>query len=228
MKSMRHLILSGVFLFYFCAGFVDAQRITFDAMPDGWSFKGKPFTKESVFEIQSNPDSADHRWLSLVSSNASGSIVSKGPLTVDLKKTPILRWRWRVTTLPKDGDGRYPNQDDQAIGIYISSGSRLKQQSIAYRWETLTPAGTDGSVQYAKIISVKWFAIRDQCSVDGKTFFTEERNLADDFKAAFGMVPDEIGIGISCNSQFSETSSAAQLDWIEFCAPPSQPEDNAL
>jgi len=149
---------------------------------------------------------------------ASASLLSGDALSVDLKKTPILRWRWRATVLPTGADARNPDKDDQAIGIYISSGSRFRQQSIAYRWETQPPAGAEGSVQYAKVVTIKWFALRDESHMDGQTFFTEERNVAEDFEKAFGSVPERIGIGISCNSQYTGSKAEAQLDWIEFVA----------
>jgi hypothetical protein len=36
---------------------------------------------------------------------------------VDLKKTPVLRWRWKAVRLPKGADGRGAVKDDQAVAI---------------------------------------------------------------------------------------------------------------
>ncbi len=199
-----------------------AQRITFHTIPSDWSVQGKPFTKASVFEPQDNPSQPGQRWLSASSENASASLLSSYPLPVDLKKTPIIRWRWRATVLPPGADGRDPKKDDQVIGLYISSGTRIRQQSIAYRWETKTPVGAEGTVRYANLFSVKWFSLRNEIHADGETFFIEERNVAEDFKKTFGDIPDQIGLGISCNSQYTDSRSEAQLDWIEFVAPPTQ------
>jgi len=220
MKTAGHSIRCGCVLFCLLAGTASAQRITFQSLPAGWTVRGKPFTKAAIFEIQDDPATPGHRWLSGISDNASATLTSGGPLDIDLKKTPILRWRWRATVLPQGGDGRDPEKDDQAIGIYISSGGRFKQQSIAYCWETQPPAGSEGTVQCARILAVKWIALRDESHADGETFFIEERNLAEDFKKAFGDIPDRIGIGISCNSQYTGTRSEAQLDWIEFVETP--------
>ena len=220
MKTAGHSIRCGCILFCLLAITASAQRITFQSLPDGWTVRGKPFTKAAVFEIQDDPAAPGHRWLSGTSDNASATLTSGGSLDIDLKKTPILRWRWRATVLPKGGDGRDPKKDDQAIGLYISSGGRFKQQSIAYCWETQPPAGSEGTVQCARILTVRWIALRDESHTDGETFFIEERNLAADFKKAFGDIPDRIGIGISCNSQYTGTRSEAQLDWIEFVEAP--------
>jgi len=219
------LILVSV-LFCFSAG-ADAQRITFDSIPPDWTVKGKPFTKESVFEVQTNPAMSGHCWLAASSENASASLLSTYPLAVNLKKTPIIRWRWRATVLPPGADGRNPNKDDQVIGLYVSSGNRLNQRSIAYRWETQTPVGSEGTVRYANLFAVKWFTIRNEHHADGQTFFIEERNVAEDFEKTFGSIPDQIGIGISCNSQYTGSRSEAQLDWIEFCAATPNPATQA-
>ena len=69
------------------------------------------------------------------------------------------------------------------------------------------------------MVKVKWFSLRNQQDGDGKTFFVEQRNVAEDFKQAFGSLPGKIGIGISCNSQYTASQAQANLDWIEFVAP---------
>jgi hypothetical protein len=217
MKTAAYSVLCGCALL--CSP-ASARRITFDTIPSGWDVQGKPFTREAVFTIQDDPEQPGHRWLSMTADKASASLLSGSILNVDLKKTPILRWRWRVTVLPSGADGRDPKKDDQAIGLYISSGSRFKQQSIAYRWETQPPSGADGFARYAAgTVSIKWFALRDESHADGKTFFVEERNVAEDFQKAFGAIPERIGLGISCNSQYTGSSAEAQLDWVEFVAP---------
>ncbi|HNX53724.1 MAG TPA: DUF3047 domain-containing protein [Pontiellaceae bacterium] len=217
MKTAAYSVGCGCLLLCFLSGTAAAQRISFRAIPPGWSVEGKPFTKASIFEVQNNPAAPGHQWLSVTSEKASASLLSSYPLPVNLNKTPIIRWRWRATVLPPGADGRDPEKDDQVIGLYVSSGSRFRQQSIAYRWETQTPVGAEGTVRYASLFAVKWFTVRNENHVDGETFFIEERNVAEDFKKTFGAVPDEIGIGISCNSQYTGSKSAAQLDWIEFC-----------
>ncbi len=218
--SVTSLICGGLLLCL--ADTVAAQRITFHTIPSAWSVHGKPFTKASVFEPQENPAQPGHRWLSVTSENASASLLSSYPLPINLKKTPIIRWRWRATVLPPGADGRDPKKDDQVIGLYVSSGNKIRQQSIAYRWETETPVGSEGTIRYANLFAVKWFTLRNETYADGETFFIEERNVAEDFKKTFGAIPDQIGLGISCNSQYTDSRSVAQLDWIEFVALPTQ------
>ena len=50
-----------------------------------------------------------------------------------------MRWRWKVVTLPAGADGSKDKLDDQAIGLYVSTGGMFSQKSFALRWETDTP-----------------------------------------------------------------------------------------
>lgn len=190
-------------------------REEFKALAPDWEVRGKPGVKTATFQV-AQPADCDHPCLMMAADQASASLlmeVRRG----DLNKTPILRWCWRVTEFPQNADGRDPAKDDQAIGIYVNSGSMINQKSIAYRWETDTPVGTNGMAKYAGgLVKVQWFSLRNRKDGDGKTFLIEERNVAEDFKAAFGSIPSKIGIGISCNSQYTASRAAAQLDWIEL------------
>ena len=147
---------------------------------------------------------------------ASSSLIT-GVDGVDLKKTPILRWRWRATVLPEGADGRVRLKDDQAIGIYVGSGSPLNNKSVSYRWDTETPKGTEGNCAYGLGgIKVKWHTLRNREDAVAGVWFTEERNIAEDFKNAWDFYPDKIYLSISCNSQYTKSLASADLGWIEF------------
>ncbi len=194
-------------------------REEFESMPAGWDVKTKPRVKSAEFSVQKDR-SAGLDLLNMRADNASGTLMVTLK-KIDLEKNPILRWRWRVTTFPTGADGRESAKDDQAIGLYVSYGGMLRQRSVAYRWETETPVGDEGTAKYAAgVMQVKWICLRNKNDGDGKTFFIEERNIAEDLKKAFGEVPKEFGIGISCNSQYTGTTAEAQLDWIELRSGP--------
>lgn len=195
----------------------------FETLPSGWEVKGKPGTKNAEFFIEKSEDGKES-WLGMRADNATATFAIDLD-NIDLTKTPLLKWRWRVTVFPTGADGRNSDKDDQAIGIYISEGSRFKQKSLAYRWETETPAGEEGSAKYGMgVVTVKWIGLRDKNDADGVTFIEEERNLAEDFKKAFGFIPKKINLGISCNSQYTKSKAEAQLDWIMLCPESSAPK----
>ena len=184
----------------------------------GWTYKGKFATDDAEFSIQT-VDGV--KVLRMVSKQATGSLlhdISK----IDLKKYPYMRWKWRVDKLPRDADGDDSDKDDQAIGIYVGSGSTFSQESIALRWETKTRKGKTGFVRYGMgAVKVHWRCVRNE--KDGlKRWYVDECNIYDELKKIFnGKVPNEkLAITISANSQYTGTESDACLEYIEFASQP--------
>ncbi len=184
----------------------------------GWTYKGKFATADAKFSIQT-VDGV--KVLRMVSKKGTGSLlydISK----IDLKKYPYMRWKWRVDSLPRNADGDDPDRDDQAIGIYVGSGSTFSQESIALRWETKTQKGKTGFVKYGMgAVKVHWRCVRNE--KDGlKRWYVDECNIYEELKKIFdGKVPtDNIAITISANSQYTGTDSDACLEYIEFAAKP--------
>ncbi len=193
-----------------------------------WDIRGVPGTRKAEFTVapSSAPAGGEHparKALRMTSDRASATLTIpvKG---VDLNKTPILRWRWRAPLLPAGADGRKADKDDQAIGIYLGARAGLfKQNSIAYRWETLTPAGEKGTATYgAGMVRVAWFSLRSAKDGEGAAF-EESRNVAEDFRRVYGEIPKEFALSISCNSQNTGTRAEAELEWIEFVPEPPPP-----
>ena len=189
--------------------------------PEGWKLQGKPGTKPAVFSIETDGETGD-AYLRMEADDASASLVTTVD-GIDLDKTPVLRWRWRATTLPTGGDGRFKQKDDQAIGVYVGTGSILDNRSISYRWDTDTPKGAEGSAAYGLGgIKVKWFTLRDKEDAKDGAWFVEERNIAEDFKEAWGYYPEKLYVSVSCNSQYTDSMAAADLGWIEFTSIPGK------
>ena len=93
----------------------------------------------------------------------------------------------------------------------------LNKKTISYRWDTETPDGTEGNCVYGDgTIDVKWFTLRNKEEAGNGKWYTEERNCAEDFKKAWGFYPKRVFLSVSCNSQYTGTKAAADLDWIEF------------
>ena len=189
-------------------------------LPNGWEIKATKWgVNETSFELKHrkyDPISTAIGVLKIFASKATGALFCEPYKSVDLTKTPILRWRWRVSTFPKGGDGRKDGKDDQAIAIYIGASDWMVKKSISYRWETETPKGFIGDLSYAGgAVKVKWFCLRNQKSGKDK-WLIEERNIAKDFKKAFGFIPKEFALSIGANSQNTDSKSLAFIDYIEF------------
>jgi len=205
-----------------CAGVVLAAaavaeapwREEFRAASSAWEVREKPSTNVTRYRV--DPDGADGSGALLMEGDDASATFATQLEGVALARMPILRWRWRALELPSDADGRDPERDDQAIGIYVSHGGLFGQRSIAYRWETTTPVGAEGTATYvAGLVKVHWIALRNQQDALG-TWFTEQRDVAADFQRAFGFVPDDPIIAVTANSQYTGTRAVAELDWIEL------------
>jgi len=194
-------------------------------LPSGWEIHGTIWgTNETCFELENQKDSKKPvasalGVLKVFADKATGALFCEAYKYVDLKKTPIMRWRWHVTKFPKGGDGRKSDSDDQAIAIYIGANDWMVKKSISYRWETETPQGLEGSISYGGgTVKVKWFCLRNKNTGTDK-WVTEERNIAKDFKKAFGFIPKEFVLSIGANSQNTKSKSLAFIDYIEFLPP---------
>ena len=124
-------------------------RQDFRSMPEGWELRTVPRTK--VAEFRADPAGADGAGVLVMEADNASATLATQAKKVDLARLPILRWRWRVLEFPRGADGRDGERDDQAIGIYVSYGGILGQRSIAYRWETNTPVGSEGEASYAAV-----------------------------------------------------------------------------
>jgi len=177
-----------------------------------WSLEKKFMTKAAVFSIRKEDGK---NILQMESDCATASVVCN-PKGFNISDAPIVRWCWKVNTLPEGADGRFSDKDDQAIGIYIGSGSYFSKKSISYRWDTETPIGSEGNCVYgAGSIKVKWFTLRNKNDKLNE-WVIEERNWLDDYKKAWGEIPDNIYFSVSCNSQYTGTKAVASLMWVEF------------
>ena len=184
-----------------------------NGMPVNWKDEGSKLgVPDTVSVVKKLEDGTT--VLQLQCNKSTGGVIIAPP--VDLNKTPIMRWRWRILNYPNGADGRDPKKDDQPIGIYLGMQDGLfKKKSVAYRWEDLTPKGFEGTVTYAKILSVHYITMRDNKAKAG-VWVTETRNVAEDFKRVYGKVPKKFGLSVIGNSQYTQSNTVAELDFIEF------------
>ncbi len=198
-------------------------------IPEDWAFGGSrmgvPMTR---FYVQKS-EKEKKPVLVVDSRKSTGALMCRpSDQNVDLNKTPILRWRWRVKSLPPGGDGREARVDDQAIAIYIGGPGLFSKKSIAYRWETETPVDTTGQVTYGfGALTVNWICIRNKKSKLNE-WHVETRDIAADYEKYYGEIPDRFVISICGNSQYSKSDTIAEIEFLELIPrpdpPPAQPK----
>ena len=189
-----------------------SSKLDKENVPDGWSYRGKPGTPDVKYEIVEDKE-LNHKVLHITSDKASG-VIMVDCSDVDLKKYPIMRWRWKAVTLPTGADATVKSKDDQGIAVYVGYG-RLTQSSISYNWQTETPKGKSGHSTYNWVVDVDWFTLRDKN--DRKdTWFEEEVNVYDDMMKFFKKIPSGWALSISSNSQYTGSVADVYLDYVEF------------
>ncbi len=174
-------------------------------IPPGWEGQkwGSPAYDLTVV------DNDGHRVLRLASKNEGSTISRDIKGKVNLKETPILEWRWKVLTLPVNGDSRKKDTDDQAAQIYVvwpRFPEALRSRIIGYVWDTTAPAGTIAKSE--KTGTITYVIVRSGKADLGK-WITERRNVVEDFRTIYGETPDNPG-GISVAIDSNDTNSSAE------------------
>lgn len=201
------------------------------ALPDGW----KPLTFKKIgrhtnYEVVKEGSTAVVRAVS----EASASGLTKG-VTIDPHEYPIVRWRWKVENLLQKSDVNRKDGDDYPARLYItfayepdrvSLGKKLKYKAgqalfgdipiaaLNYIWDTKSLVGTitdNAFTDFAKMIVVESGAQRVGSWVE------EERNVYEDYKAAFGEEPSAInGVAIMSDTDNTKERVVAYYGDIIF------------
>jgi hypothetical protein len=199
-----------------------SQASVGEVLPEGW----KPLTFKKV------PRHTDYRLVQdgdrvviKATSAASASGLIK-VVSIDSQQYPIVRWSWRVENILQKSDVTRKAGDDYPARLYItfayepervSIGRKLKYKAgralfgdipiaaLNYIWESKAPVGTivdNAFTDFAKMIVVQSGAERLGSWVE------EERNVYEDYKAAFGEQPPMIN-GIAIMSDTDNTGEQA-------------------
>ena len=188
------------------------SKLDKEGIPTGWEYRGKPGTPDVKYELVEDKE-LKHKVLHITSDKASGVIMLDAS-KIDLKKYPIMRWRWKVVTLPTGADAEVKSKDDQGIAVYVGYG-KITQDSISYTWQTETKKGKTGHSTYNWVVDVDWFTLRDK-NDKTDTWFEEEVNVYDDMMKFFKKIPSGWALSISSNSQYTNSKADVYLDYIEF------------
>jgi hypothetical protein len=139
---------------------------------------------------------------------------------INLKETPILEWRWRVTKLPTGADARKSATDDEAGQIYVAwprFPEAVRSRIIGYIWDTTAPVGS--IFKSEKTGTVHYVVVESGPSKLGQ-WIAEHRNVAEDFKKIYGDDPDNPGaISISIDSDDTNSKAEAFFGPILFRKP---------
>jgi hypothetical protein len=234
-KNMKK-ILVGLGIFFLVGSMASDQvwlsdekkdRFVVERFTGGVDEKGIP--KGWVQEKELGPQSKiavgqekDFHFVHLLS--VSDGFGIKKEFSFDIRKYPYLTWRWKATRLPKGGDIRKRDTDDQTGQIYVlfpKFPAMVNTRSMGYIWDTATPAGTSGtSTAYSKM---KYVVLQSGADKLGQ-WTLETRNVYEDYKKYFQEDPPAVG-GVLLYINTQHTQSSAEIYYGEIFFSTKPPEE---
>lgn len=156
-------------------------------LPSEWELK----EWKGRADIEIVADDSGQDVLHLKSKETSTALYKK--IDVDIKETPYINWKWKVTNIPTGADVRKKGFDDQAAQIYVifpKFPSQINSRLVGYIWDTSAPVGSE--VTNSKLSNIKYVVIRSGTNGLGK-WFVEKQNVYEDYKRLFGEEPPMVG-----------------------------------
>lgn len=145
----------------------------------GW--QSKAFKEQTHYSFV---DSDGSKVLKAESTNSASGLFNEQ--RIDLHKTPILNWRWRIDNSLGKIDEQSRSGDDYAARIYLIAKGGVafwRTKALNYVWASTTPKGETWPNAYAGD-SVMMIAVRSSGDATG-TWYSEKRNVLEDFKQQF-------------------------------------------
>jgi hypothetical protein len=203
-----------------------------NGLPENWN----PLTfyaikKHTVYE-KSNDNGVT--VIKAVSNASASGLIRK--ISIDPKKYPIIRWRWKVSNIYQHGDVTKKTGDDYPGRIYIAFeydaekvgfwemakftalkliyGEYPPIGAINYIWESIAPEGTFISNPYTDRVQM---IVVESGGENINTWKQEERNIYEDYVKAFGEFPSMIsGVAIMTDSDNTGESAVSFYGDILF------------
>lgn len=156
------------------------------------------------------------------------------PVDIDLAKTPILCWRWRVDAPLKTADMATKAGDDYAARVYLSfevppetlgvgtrlalklaralRGNQVPDAAVNYVWDNKYPLGTGRANAYTD--RARMLVLRTG-GADAGRWVEERRDVTADFVQAFGHAPRRL-TGLALATDTDNTGEEAHAGFADF------------
>ncbi len=184
-----------------------------DGIPQGWKLDDKKKPIEITLVTEGG------QWAVRFRSDDSAFGIYKKE-SFKIKDYPFLNWEWKVLELPKGGDFRNSDTDDQAAQVYVSFGSlsllnKAFVQAVGYYWSSTAPVGTEGECPtWGKSRAV---VLQSGPEKSGK-WIREKRNVYEDYVRLFrDKKPSDVSaVRLYTNSQHTKSKSEVYFRNIYF------------
>jgi hypothetical protein len=137
---------------------------------------------------------------------------------IDLRKTPILNWRWRIENRLGHINEQTKSGDDYAARVYVVVSGGLafwRTRALNYVWASTSAKGTIWPNAFAGKHAMM-IALRSSSDQLG-TWYSEKRNILNDLKQQFGEDIDYIdAVAIMTDTDNAEGHATAYYGDIYF------------
>lgn len=215
--GLSKTVLSGGNDTFPVAGF-DSDKMK-KGVPVGWKLEKKKGTPVITLE------KVGDRFCLHMASDSKSSFGIKRETGVNVEEYPFLNWKWKVTKLPKGGDVRKADTDDQAMQIYVAFTAtgwpkKLNTPVIGYIWGNEAPKGLMVTSPQPLCSKVRYIVVRNKSDELGK-WYEEKRNVSEDYKKIFsdikgGKLRDIEGISFYINSQHTKSEGDSYIYDVYF------------
>lgn len=156
------------------------------------------------------------------------------PVTIDLARTPILCWKWRIDAPLQSADMTQKSGDDYAARVYLSfavaperlglgtrlglglarslHGDQVPDAAVNYIWDNRHAVGTWQPNAYTE--RARMLVLRSGSAFAGR-WVEERRDVSADFQAAFGHAPLKL-TGVAIATDTDNTGEEARAGFADF------------
>ena len=189
-KSPTIVICFLIALFALAPGALHAQEVVLGrfSASDLTGWEPKSFEGETRYRL--TKDGGGETVLEAVSNAAASGLVYERK--IDVTKTPILIWRWRIERPVSPPDELSKEGDDFAVRVYFlapGAGWLSFPDSVVYVWASKQPEGSAWPNPYTK--KAHMVAVDSGARHAGR-WRTHRRNMREDFRRYFGRDITEI------------------------------------
>jgi hypothetical protein len=158
------------------------------------------------------------------------------PIRVNIREFPLLQWRWKVSAPIKTADMTTKAGDDYAARIYVMFdypreklpfgtrtklsiaeslyGQKIPTAALNYVWDNRQPVETIQPNTYTD--RARMVVLQSGAAKAGQ-WVTETRDLAADFRAAFGEdAPDVVAVALATDTDNTGESATAWYGDLEL------------
>ena len=195
-------------------GYKIIARYSFENQASLKQWEEKIFKGSTQYQVLS--ESGDH-FLKFKSNDACSGLYVR----VDTPETAnlYLSWRWRALVFPKKKTPEKlsnKNEDDFAARVYIIflGANFFKSDVIEYIWDEKAPVGSAVSSPYSD--RIKLYVLRSGPTPEAAGgWFTEERNVAEDYEKIYGKPPQKPVGAIAIMSDSDNTGTNSEADFAD-------------